>query len=56
MAEVARLHASIIKTKNLVLRCPRPRPRGLAAPRSTALASLGPAHRPNPLRPAQLIF
>ena len=37
MTEVARLHVSIIKTKNFVLRCPRPRPRGLHSPRSATL-------------------
>ena len=31
-----------IKTRHpFMLRCPRPRPRGLAAPRSTTLAPLG---------------
>ena len=37
------------------LRCPRPRPRHLAAPRSSVSAPLRPARRPNALRAAQLI-
>ena len=35
-----------------MLRCPRPRPRGLAPPRSPVGASRLPARRPNSLRPA----
>ena len=36
-----------------MLRCPRPRPRHLAAPRSPVGALRLPARRPNALRPAQ---
>jgi len=39
-----------------MLRCPRPRPRGLSAPRSSVSAPLRPAQRPNSLRTAQQTF
>ena len=38
-----------------MLRRPRPRPRGLAAPRSSVSAPLRPAQRPNQLRPRRNI-
>ena len=49
--------SSFFKTRNqFMLRCPRPRPRGLASPRSPVVATLRPARRPNSLRPEQYNF